>query len=416
MFRPVILTGFLAALVGKVYADTGNSEFTSIDTVEDDTDYTDNVVYTPGNKMTISWTTDYDKVGLLLWQVNTAGDATNSISLVSDSSSTEVSWTVTADWLDSSTGDSDGYIAAAYLALYESGSTSYAVRSASFNITTSDDDDDSSSSSSAIESTEAASTAEAKTETVVNEVTVTGAAATKAATTEAAVTTDAAATTDAASTDAAGGVTSIPLTGSDASATADSTSTASASSTATPAASASKLSTGGIAGITVGSVVSLLSALGGLGFVRKRKQRQRKAKAAALEIKMQQQSQQSTQIHIQQAAAPSPPAPPAAGHYQQDHKGAYPPTHSHTPSYAPTHSTQSPVYPGQQAPGYPPAPYPAQSPVQQPPAHWNNSPAQNHPGYAPPQWNQGNPGDGNSPDYNQGQGYGQGNNGAHEAP
>ncbi|KAL6415918.1 hypothetical protein AUP68_00124 [Ilyonectria robusta] len=355
MYRQVLLSSLLATIVRSVFADdvTGNSEFTSIDTVTEDSGFTDNTVYTTGEKITIEWTTAFDKVGLLLWQENT--DA--------------VSWTVTADWLTDNSGD----IAVAFLALYESGSTAWAIRNTSFNITSSDDSSSSSTkveSSTVAESTELASTQEAETETVVNEVTVTGAAATNAATTEAAA-------TDAASTDAVGGVTTIALKTSDAS---DTASPSSATWPASSEASSGGLSTSSIAGITVGSILSAISALGGFGFMMKRKKRARKAKAAAVELKMQQQSTQSTQIHIQQAAAPSPSAPPAAGQYQQDHKGPYPSTH--TLSYAPTHSMLSPVYPAAQ--------YPAHSPVHQPaspPAQWNN----------------------------QNQGYGQGNNGAYEA-
>lgn len=84
MYRPVLPSSLLAAIVGNVFADdvTGNSEFTSIDTVAEDSDFTDNSVYTAGEKITIEWTTNFDKVGLLLWQENTDGGNTNSISLL----------------------------------------------------------------------------------------------------------------------------------------------------------------------------------------------------------------------------------------------------------------------------------------------------------------------------------------------
>ncbi|KAF7548843.1 hypothetical protein G7Z17_g6786 [Cylindrodendrum hubeiense] len=390
MYYSALLAGFLAALVGNVSANKTPEEFT--------TPSGDTPVYTVGESITFDWIfLTGEDIGVLLWQMSPEPSTSNSISLLSDSSSKEVTWKVSRDWL---VDVDDDETAVAYLGMYISGETTLRFSSIPFNISAiADSSDDKSSSivvesSTAVEETEAASTEEAKTRTVVNEVTVTGDAATEAATTEAA-TTEAASTI--ISTNSAGGATTIIITASGASAAGASASTSTSSASSTPsseASSGSALSTGKIAGIAVGSIISAISALGGFGFLWRRKRRARKAKAD-LELKMQQQSNQTTQIHISQAAAPSPPAPPAAGHvaagWHQDNKSPYPPTH--TSSYAPTHSTPSPVYPHQQPQGYSATGSPIQQPGYppvQPPAQWNNSPVQSQTGYAPPpqQWNQ----------------------------
>lgn len=247
----------------------------------------------------------------------------------------------------------------AFLALYQSGSTSEEFRSHSFNIsaladTPSDKPKPSSSdevTSSTAGENEPKSTQEALTETMVNEATRTNAAPTNAAT-----------------TDADGGATTAALTPSDTSSEETSSSTAKSS---PEEHSDSTLSTEKIAGIVVGLIVSVISALGGISFVRRRKKRAVEEADPEIKLQPQQQSSQTGQN---------------------------------------TQSTHIHILPPATVPGH----------LVQPPTSWNDPPVQSQSGNAPPpqRWThssqQASAEIGYSPEYRPSHGHG--NSGVHEAP
>lgn len=253
----------------------------------------------------------------------------------------------------------DDETAVAFLALYQSGSTTEEFRSHSFNISAIADTpsdkpkpssfDEVTSSTAAEERPE--STQEALTETVVNEATRTNAAPTNAAT-----------------TDAAGGATTTASAASD-TGSEEASSSIAKSSPEEP--SDSRLSTEKIAGIVVGLIVSVISALGGISFVRRRKKRAVEEADPEIRLQPQQQSSQtsqntqSTHIHILQ------------------------------PTTTPGHPVQAPT-------------------------PWNEPPIQSQSGNAPPpqRWThssqQVSAEMGDPPEYRPS--YGHGNSGVHEAP
>ncbi|KAH6995989.1 hypothetical protein BKA56DRAFT_695342 [Ilyonectria sp. MPI-CAGE-AT-0026] len=349
----MLLAGFLATLIGNGLADEFIPGFISPENSPN------NPVYTVGDSIAFEWVgMSGTNVGVIMWQQSPEPSVSggNSISLLSDSSSTGLTWKVSRDWL---VDIDDDETAVAFLALYQSGSTSEEFRSHSFNISAiadaSSDKPEPSSSEEVTSSTaaeeEPTSTQEVLTKTVVNEATGTNAAPTNAATTE-----------------VAGGATTAALTASDTSSEEASSST-SKSSPESP--SDSTLSTEKIAGIVVGLIVSIISALGGISFVRRRKKRAIEEADPEIKLQPQQQSSQtgqntqSTHIHILQ------PVP------------------------APSHSAQ-------------------------PPKPWNDPPVQSQSGHAPPpqRWTQSSQQVsaemGDPPEYRRS--YGHGNSGVHEAP
>ncbi|KAF7557277.1 hypothetical protein G7Z17_g813 [Cylindrodendrum hubeiense] len=303
MSRPALIAGFLVALVGNAFAV---NNFTTIRTVIEDTDMADNPICSVKDTINVGWTSDFPTVGILLWQQYPAPnvDGGNAIALLTDSSSTGLSWIANRDWLKDINDDQNAIV---FLALYESGQTTYAIRSESFNISAIEATLSSSLIPEAPTSSEEIqpSTAEItssktdKVKTVM--VTVTGVAATDGE------------KNSAASTDAADSSTAIQPKVSNTAGSEDSSGSATSTESSKP--SSKGLSTGGIAGIVVGSI-GTISALAGFAYMWRRKKRSTEVKNS-MEFHIQPQSTQSTEIHIQKVTTPSSPARLAA-YFRQD--------------------------------------------------------------------------------------------------